>query len=111
MIAGAVPFARAGTLPLVLPTAALLGAAANGMFALAPHVLSQRFADAVRSFGMGLAYAVASATQALAGYLVPATGGLVGLAPAMEGFIVVAALLTGAAIARRPRHLPGADGA
>ena len=108
-VAGIVPFAAAGDLSLVLPTAALLGASSSGVFALAPHFLSQRFADAVRSFGMGLAYAVASLTQAIASYLVPAAGQDVGLAHAIEGLVIAASILIAATIVRNPRNLPGRD--
>ncbi len=106
-VAGVAPFAGAAQLTSALPTAALLGASSSGVFALVPHFLSRRFADAVRSFGMGLAYAVASLTQAVATYLIPATGRGIGLAHAMEAFVVAASVLTAAAVVREPRDLPG----
>ncbi len=106
-VIGIVPFASAAHLSLALPTAVLLGASSNGIFALVPHFLSQRFADAVRSFGMGLAYAVASFTQAVATYVIPATGRGLGLAHAIEAFVVAASVLAAVAVVRTPRDLPG----
>ncbi len=106
-VAGIVPFASAGRLALVVPTALTLGASSSGVFALVPHFLSQRFADAVRSFGMGIAYAVAAFTQGIATFVIPWTGGDVGLAKAMEGFVVLASILMAGVIARQPRVLPG----
>ncbi len=106
-ILGIIPFASAAHLPSVLPTALLLGASSSGVFALVPHFLSQRFADAVRSFGMGLAYAVASFTQGIATFVIPATGHELGLALSMEGFVIAASVLIAAVVFRTPRDLPG----
>ena len=106
-VCGIVPFAGAAHLPLVLPTAFLLGASSSGVFALVPHFLSQRFADTVRSFGMGMAYAVASFTQAIATFVIPATGRGVGLARAMEVFVILASIAVAAVVFRNPRILPG----
>ncbi len=106
-MAGIVPFAGAGHLSVVTPTALLLGASSSGVFALVPHFLSQRFADAVRSFGMGVAYAVAAFTQGIATFVIPATGRDFGLAHAMEAFVVLASLLMAVVIAREPKDIPG----
>ena len=108
---GIVPFAGAARLAAVLPTACLLGASSNGIFALVPHFLSRRFADAVRSFGMGLAYAVASFTQAVSTYVIPASGRGIGLAHAIEVFVIGASVLTAVAVVRTPRELPGREAA
>ena len=110
-VVGIIPFASAAHIPLVLPTALVLGASSSGVFALVPYFLSQRFADVVRSFGMGLAYAVASFTQGIATFVIPATGRNVGLAHAMEGFVIAASLLVAIALFRTPRDLPGRGGA
>ena len=76
-----------------------------------PHFLSRRFADAVRSFGMGLAYAVASFTQAVSTYVIPASGRGIGLAHAIEVFVIGASVLTAVAVVRTPRELPGREAA
>lgn len=107
-IAGIVPFASAAAGPLVILTALCVGASSSGVFALVPHFLAQRFNDASRSFGMGIAYAVAAFTQGLATYVLPASAshGL-GLSLAMEVFVIVSSVATGAIVLRQPRELPG----
>ena len=107
-LAGIVPFAASSALPAVLATAFVVGGSSSGVFALVPSYLSPRFADAVRSFGMGLAYAVAAGFQAVAVYVVPksAAAGL-GLPAAIEIFVAISSVGVAAAILRRPRHLPG----
>ncbi len=107
-LAGIVPFAAASGLPAVLATAFVVGGSSSGVFALVPAYLSPRFADAVRSFGMGLAYAVAAGCQAVAVYVVPrsADAGL-GLPTAIEIFVAISSVAVAAAILRQPRHLPG----
>ncbi len=105
---GIVPFAASAALPAVLATAFVVGGSSSGVFALVPAYLSPRFADAVRSFGMGLAYAVAAGCQAVAVYVVPrsADAGL-GLPAAIEIFVAISSVGVAAAILRQPRHLPG----
>ena len=106
-VAGVVPFVQAAQLSLVVPTALIVGASSSGVFALVPYYLAQRFMDAVRSFGMGLAYAVASFTQGVATFVLPATGHKVGLATSMEIFVIAASLAIAAVVFREPRELPG----
>ena len=106
-VVGIIPFARAADLSLVVPTALLVGASSSGVFALVPYYLAQRFLDAVRSFGMGLAYAVASFTQGVATFVLPATGHQIGLAHAMEIFVIGSSIAVAAIVLRQPRKLPG----
>lgn len=101
------PFASVGHLPPVVATAAVIGASSSGVFALVPHFLSQRFADAVRSFGMGLAYAIASFTQGVATFVVPAIGSRFGLATSMIVLVLASSLALVAVLAREPRFMPG----
>ncbi len=105
---GIVPFAASSALWAVLVTAFVVGGSSSGVFGLVPAYLSPRFADAVRSFGMGLAYAVAAGCQAIAVYVVPksADAGL-GLPTAIEIFVAISSVGVAAAILRRPRSLPG----
>ncbi len=105
---GIVPFVTVTALPLVLVTAFVVGGSSSGVFALVPAFLSPRFADAVRSFGMGLAYAVAAGCQAVATFVVPksAAGGL-GLPLAIEIFVAISSVGVAATLLRQPRHLPG----
>ena len=102
------PFAASSALWAVLVTAFVVGGSSSGVFGLVPAYLSPRFADAVRSFGMGLAYAVAAGCQAIAVYVVPksADAGL-GLPTAIEIFVAISSVGVAAAILRRPRSLPG----
>ena len=106
-IADVVPFVTSGNATLLLVAAFVMGAFGNSVFALVPHYLSLRFASPVRSFGMGLAYALAAAGQGIAGYVVPATGRLVGLGHAMELLIVAGSILVAAIALREPADLPG----
>ena len=106
-IAGIIPFAHAASMSLVLPTALLVGASSSGVFALVPYYLAQRFLDAVRSFGMGLAYAIAAFTQGIATYVLPATGQRIGLAQSMEIFVIASSIAIAAVVFREPRRLPG----
>ncbi len=103
------PFVAGGSAPVLLAAAFVIGGSSSGVFAMVPHYLSLRFANAVRSFGMGLAYAVAAGAQGVATYVVPATGRAVGLAHAIELFVVAATLGVAAIAARDPRTLPGED--
>ena len=107
-LVGIVPFAASSALPAVLATAFVVGGSSSGVFALVPAYLSPRFADAVRSFGMGLAYAVAAGCQAIAVFVVPRTAAAgLGLPTAIEIFVAVSSVGVAAAILRQPRHLPG----
>ncbi len=106
---GIVPFASASALPLVMLTALIVGGSSSGLFALVPYYLSRRFANLVRSFGMGLAYAVAAGAQAIATYVLPLTGRGTGLAVAIEVFVVGSAIAAAAVVFREPRELPGRD--
>ena len=106
---GIVPFASASALPLVVVTALIVGGSSSGLFALVPYYLSRRFANVVRSFGMGLAYAVAAGAQAIATYVLPLTGRGVGLATAIEIFVLGSAVVAAAVVIRQPRDLPGRD--
>ena len=74
-----------------------------------PHYLSLRFANAVRSFGMGLAYSVAAGGQAIAAYVVPAAGHRIGLIGGIELFVVVSTIAAAAVAFRDPDILPGRD--
>ena len=69
-----VPFTTSAFGLPVLVTAFVIGGSSSGVFALVPLYLSLRFADAVRSFGMGLAYSLAALSQAVATTALPATG-------------------------------------
>ena len=106
---GIVPFAASRALPAVLATAFVVGGSSSGVFALVPAYLSPRFSDTSRSFGMGLAYAVAAGCQAIATYVVPksAASGL-GLSLAIELFVAISSIGVAAAILRQPKRLPGA---
>ena len=106
---GIVPFASASALPLVVLTALVVGGSSSGLFALVPYYLSRRFANLVRSFGMGLAYAVAAGAQAIATYVLPLTGRGTGLAAAIEVFVIGSAVAAAAVVIREPRELPGRD--
>ena len=103
------PFVAGGSAPVLLAAAFAIGGSSSGVFAMVPHYLSLRFANAVRSLGMGLAYAIAAGAQGVATYVVPATGRAVGLAHAIELFVVASTLAVAAVAAREPRMLPGED--
>lgn len=102
-----VPFAGAASTGVAMPTAFVAGAASSGIFALVPHYLSLRFANAVRSFGMGLAYAVAAFSAAVAAFALPAAGRGLGLGLAIEIFVIASALAAAIVVFREPRRLPG----
>ena len=104
-----VPFTRAVAGPAVIVTAFVIGASNSGVFALVPHFLSLRFASAVRSFGMGIAYALAAAAQGVATTALPASERGLGLGPAIVVFVGASALCAAAIISREPRVLPGRD--
>lgn len=104
-----VPFTTSAHGLPVLATAFVIGGSSSGVFALVPHYLSLRFADAVRSFGMGLAYALAALSQAVATTALPATGRGLGLGPAIVVFVAAATLATAAVAFREPRVLPGRE--
>ncbi len=106
-VADIVPFASGSSGSILLPASFVMGAFGNSVFALVPHYLSLRFASSVRSFGMGLAYALAAAGQGIAGYVVPATGRGVGLAHAIELFVVLGSIGVAAIAFREPPDLPG----
>ena len=106
---GIVPFASVSALPLVVVTAFIVGGSSSGLFALVPYYLSRRFANVVRSFGMGLAYAVAAGAQAIATYVLPLTGRGIGLAAAIEIFVLGSAVAAAVIVFRQPRELPGRD--
>ena len=106
---GIVPFASASALPVVVLTALVVGSSSSGLFALVPYYLSRRFANLVRSFGLGLAYAVDAGAQAIATYVLPLTGRGIGLAAAIEIFVLGSALAAAAVVFRQPRELPGRD--
>ena len=108
-IAGIVPFASAPSTSFAMATAFVVGASSSGIFALVPHYLSLRFANAVRSFGMGLAYAVAAFAQAIATAALPASGRSFGLALTIEIFVIASALAVAAVVFRAPRDLPGEE--
>ena len=103
------PFVAGGTTAVLLAAAFAIGGSSSGVFAMVPHYLSLRFANPVRSFGMGLAYAVAAGAQGVATYVVPATGHAVGLAHAIELFVVASTLAVAAVAVREPAALPGED--
>ena len=104
-----VPFVSAAATPALLAAAVVVGASSSGVFALVPHYLSLRFPNAVRSFGMGLAYALAAGGHGVATYVVPATGRGLGLQHAVELFVVASSLAVAAIALREPRVLPGLD--
>jgi SHS family lactate transporter-like MFS transporter len=104
-----VPFASAFNAWTLLASAMIIGASSSGVFALVPHYLSLRFANAVRSFGMGLAYALAAGGQAVATYVLPKSGESLGLAHAIILFVGVSTLATAVAAFWRPKLLPGRD--
>ncbi len=103
------PFVAGGSTAVLLAAAFAIGGSSSGVFAMVPHYLSLRFANAVRSLGMGLAYAIAAGAQGVATYVVPATGRAVGLGHAIELFVVASTLAVAAVAAREPRTLPGED--
>ena len=103
------PFTAASALPFVLATAFVVGASSSGVFALVPHYLSLRFSNTVRSFGMGIAYAVAAFSQGIATYVVPATGASIGLALGIVVFVGASSLAVAAIVIRDPRDLPGRE--
>ncbi len=103
-----VPFASGGSMPVLLAASLFMGFFGNSVFALVPHFLAQRFPSDVRSFGMGLGYAVASAGQGVASFLVPWAGGVVGLARSIELCVLGGSVITALVAAREPAHLPGA---
>jgi SHS family lactate transporter-like MFS transporter len=103
------PFAGASSGLVVMGSAFVIGGSSSGVFALVPHYLSERFANAVRSFGMGLAYAVAAAGQAIATYVLPATGHALGLVHAIEIFVVGSTIAIALVAFRDARDLPGRD--
>lgn len=105
----AYPFTRASTIGLAMLVAFCMGGCSSGLFALVPFYLSVRFANVVRSFGMGLAYAVAAAGQSVASYLVPKLGHGFGLAEAITVCAFGAALVVAAVVAFEPSILPGRD--
>ena len=106
-IVGVMAFDK-GAAPLgAMPTACVAGAASGGIFALVPHYLSLRFANAVRSFGMGLAYAVAAFSQAIATWTLPATSRGIGLPLTIGLFVIASSLAVAAIIIREPSPLPG----
>ncbi len=106
-IADLVPFVSFPRFEFLIPAAFVMGAFGNSVFALVPHYLALRFRSEIRSFGMGLAYALAAAGQGIAGYVVPAFGHGVGLARAIEILSVAGSLVVAAVIFRQPRVLPG----
>lgn len=108
-VLGIVPFASASALPIVMGTAFVVGGSSSGVFALVPHYLSLRFANAIRSFGMGLAYAVAAFSQAIATSALPATSRGLGLSTAIEIFVVASSIAVAIVVMREPRQLPGRD--
>ncbi len=108
-LAALFPFAGATSGLVVMGSAFVIGASSSGVFALVPHYLSERFSNAVRSFGMGLAYAVAAAGQAIATYVLPATGKTLGLVHAIEIFVVGSTIAIGLVAFREVRDLPGRD--
>ena len=106
-VADIVPFAASQQASVILAAAFVMGAFGNSVFALVPHYLSLRFASPVRSFGMGLAYALAAGGQGIAGYVVPATGHTLGLPVAIELFVVAGSIAVAAIALREPADLPG----
>ncbi len=108
-VLGIVPFVSAAATPVLLAAAVVVGASSSGVFALVPHYLSLRFPSPVRSFGMGLAYALAAGGHGLATYVVPAAGNSLGLQHAVALFVVASSLAVAAVALREPRVLPGLD--
>ena len=106
-VAFIVPFVSGATAPVLLGSAFLVGGASSGMFALVPDYLAIRFSSDVRSFGMGVAYAVAAFGAAVSGYVVPALGHAAGLEFAIAALAIGASVLVAAIIAREPAELPG----
>ena len=108
-ILGIDAFVAGSSTTILIGAALVVGASSSGVFALVPHYLSMRFPNAARSFGMGLAYAVAAGGQGIATYVVPATGQAFGLGHAIVAFVVVSSLAVAAIAIREPRRLPGCD--
>ena len=108
-VAVVAPFAGSGGTGVLLGAAFVMGASSSGVFALVPHYLSLRFSNAVRSFGMGLAYALAACGQGVATYAVPAAGSGMGLAHAIELFVALSSAAVAAVVLRQPAELPGRD--
>ncbi len=106
-VAFVVPFVSGATVPVLLGSAFLVGGASSGMFALVPDYLAIRFASDVRSFGMGIAYAVASFGAAVSGYVVPALGAATGLATAIAALAIGSSVVVAAIVVREPARLPG----
>jgi SHS family lactate transporter-like MFS transporter len=106
-VADIVPFVASTRAPILLAASFVMGAFGNSVFALVPHYLSLRFHSAVRSFGMGVAYALAAAGQGVAGYVVPALGHGIGLERAIEILVVAGSIAVALATFREPAHLPG----
>ncbi len=104
-----VPFTRAVAGPAVIATAFVIGASNSGVFALVPHFLSLRFASSVRSFGMGIAYALAAAAQGVATTALPASERGLGLGTAIIVFVGASALCAAVVVSLQPRVLPGRD--
>ncbi len=104
-----VPFAASQGAALLLGAAFVMGASSSGVFALVPHYLSLRFPNAVRSFGMGLAYALAACGQGIATYAVPAAGSGIGLQHAIELFVFASSAAVALIALRQPSDLPGRD--
>ena len=103
-----VPFASGTGTSVLLAASFIMGLFGNSVFALVPNYLSQRFPSRTRSLGMGLSYALASAGNGLAGFLVPWGGAMLGLARSIEICVMVGSLIVGAIAARKPAELPGA---
>lgn len=101
------PFLSAEAYPVLLVSAAIMGLAASGVFALVPHYLAKRFPSDTRSFGMGLSYAIGSLGQGLAGKLVPVLGRTVGLSASAQIFVIASSVVVGAIALIRPAELPG----
>ena len=104
-----IPFASGNTMPLLLMTSFIMGLFGNSVFALVPNYLAQRFPSSTRSLGMGLSYALASAGNGLAGFLVPWGGAMLGLARSIEICVISGSLIVGVIAARQPDELPGRD--
>jgi len=103
-----VPFASGPSMSMLLAGSFLEGMFGNSVFALVPHFLAQRFSSANRSFGMGLSYALASGGQAVAGFLIPWGGNVVGLARSIEIGVIAGSAVVALVAAREPKELPGA---
>ena len=108
-IAAIAPFVGAASPAVLLASAFVIGASSSGVFALVPDYLSLRFPNPTRSFGMGLAYALAAGGQGVASYVVPAAGSGLGLVRSIEVFVVASSLTVGLIAAFVPRRLPGLD--